>query len=756
MADETSTTTIDEGNGEPPQRRRRSPWSRRNVVVFVLAAAAGVAAAIASDGRATGLDALDAAYRFVFAAGVTIAAAQARRWSWVVLGAAPAALSAWAGSIPASLALWVPLLLAVVSVAFDFRRRWLGALVGATAALALLHLPTVDPHGLTTLLAVASVVPVLVSARNRQRRRTRRRIDRAALVVGGVVVAIGVAFGIAGVLGARHASTGMDEARVGLAAAKAGDDTAAKDHLRRATDEFASADDAFGSPLTQPARLVPLLAYQATGADDLAGIGHDLAGAASDAATRANYRSIEVTDGRVDVARIEALGGPLDDVAAALADADAASTAVATEWLAPPLADKYAELRHDIADAADETATARLAVQVAPDLLGANGPRRYFVAFTTPAESRGLGGFIGNFAVLTADDGKLTMTRSGRNSDLQWVPGDPPRTLEAPPDYLARYGNNHPEIEVRDATLSPDFPSVAQALRSIYPQTRGGEPVDGVLAVDPYAIAAMLKITGPVKVDGLDEALTTDNAADILLRRQYLEFADDNAERIDFLDEATKTTFDRFIHTKGLKPTALANAFSGPVAEHRLVAWSADPAAQELFTRLGLDGAFPSADGDDLFALVTQNGGNNKIDVFLHRSVDYRATVDPATGNLQADVTITLRNDAPSSGLPPYVLRNRKQANQPDGTNWLWLNVYSPHDLESATIDGQPLALGMQAEFGLHVYQKYVAVPPGGAVTIKLKLSGAVDPTRPYRLVMPDQPLVNADEVRTTVSNSAG
>ena len=33
-----------------------------------------------------------------------------------------------------------------------------------------------------------------------------------------------------------------------------------------------------------------------------------------------------------------------------------------------------------------------MAVQVAPSMLGADGERRYFIAFTTPAETRGLGG----------------------------------------------------------------------------------------------------------------------------------------------------------------------------------------------------------------------------------------------------------------------------------------------------------------------------------------------------------------------------
>ena len=39
-------------------------------------------------------------------------------------------------------------------------------------------------------------------------------------------------------------------------------------------------------------------------------------------------------------------------------------------------------------------------MRLAPQMLGAEGVRRYFIAFTTPAEARGMGGFMGNWAVI--------------------------------------------------------------------------------------------------------------------------------------------------------------------------------------------------------------------------------------------------------------------------------------------------------------------------------------------------------------------
>ena len=87
---------------------------------------------------------------------------------------------------------------------------------------------------------------------------------------------------------------------------------------------------------------------------------------------------------------------------------------------------------------------------------------------------------------------------------------------------------------------------------------------------------------------------------------------------------------------------------------------------------------------------------------------------DPSSGSIDANATVTLRNDAPSSGLPDYVIANRETSGQPPGTNWMWFNFYSPHELVSLKLDGEPLAVGTKTEFGLNVYQAYLPVLPGG------------------------------------------
>ncbi len=86
---------------------------------------------------------------------------------------------------------------------------------------------------------------------------------------------------------------------------------------------------------------------------------------------------------------------------------------MASPWLIAPLQDRLADLDDDIDDAKPKLDNVVTAVQVAPAMLGADGERRYFIAFTTPAETRGLGGFMGNWAELTANDGRLAIADFG-------------------------------------------------------------------------------------------------------------------------------------------------------------------------------------------------------------------------------------------------------------------------------------------------------------------------------------------------------
>ena len=701
-------------------------------------------------GAPTGYGWVDAVFRAGFAVGVTLAAARSRRWTWVFL-AGVAALAATGR--PLTLVALTALAVALAAVLVDVRRRPLGALVGALSVQVLLRLSIEGPLGTSMAVATAAVAPVLVSGLGRCTPETRRRLVVATAVA---VVASGLAAaGLAvAVFQSRHDVTqATAEARDGFDAARDRNGELAVERLYAASTHFGAANDRLNSPWALPARLVPILGHQAQVVETMTAQGAALADTAATATADADIDALEFHDGRIDLDLLQQFEGPLERSTAALqASADAVDR-TDSPWVLGPLRTRVGAFDRQVRDALPQAELASTAVRLAPDLLGGEAPRHYFLAFTQPAESRGLGGFVGNFGELTAADGKLDLTRSGRIGELRSATDPATRHITGPADYLARYGRLHPEDFLQDVTFPPDFPSVAQVFAELYPQA-GGQPVDGVIVVDPVALAALLEFTGPIQVAGLDEALTSANAADILMRQQYLTFQDDESQRVDFLDEASRVTFEKLTSGDIPGPRQAADVLAPVVRQGRLAAYSVRPQEQALFEQIGADGALPPVGDGDFVSLVSQNHANNKIDIFLHRTLDYRARFDPATGHVDATATIHLANDAPADGLPQAVIGNNDRG-LPFGTNDVYLSLYSPLGFDGATLDGQPLPMESQRELDRWVYSAIVRLGPRSSADLVVDLTGQIAPGTDYALTVAPQPLVNPDDITVTVTGAS-
>ncbi len=730
--------------------RARHTTSAERAAIWALAAGSAVGGTLAAC-HPTGLAVPDAIYGGTLAALTSLAASRGRRWSWLVTAAVAVA---FAGGWAQVLAM-VGLLAAFGAGFMDRRWRPLGAAIGAISAQALLRLPNDGPlpflhfHGATALIAAAGLAPVLISGYRHAKRRS-RRITRYVLAgLGVATVAFAVVFGASTIAARTRVEHGITASRQSLQAAREGHLARAEALLESASSEFDAAHSLVGSWWAAPARVVPVLAYQADALSTVTDEGFRLATTARATVRTGNYHDLRYQSGAFNLDLVRQIRGPLSRSTAALESADRTVRSLSSPWLLSPVRTRLDEYRDDLVDALDDAEVANQGAKVIPDLLGGNGPRRYLVLFTTPSEQRGLGGFIGDYAELTAIDGKVRLVRSGPIADL--IDATPPgvRTLNGPADYLRRYGQYQIADYFQDLTLSPDFPSVASVASQLYPQS-GGAPVDGVIAVDPYGLQALLTFTGPIRVDGLDQPLTRENAAQILLRDQYLKFGR-NDDRADFLREASRLTFQKLTEGSLPAPESIARVMSSQTRDGHFLMWSPVPAEEHFFDLLHATGAFPTPDGGDLFAVRAQNSAHNKIDIFLHRSIDYRATFDPATGRVDATATVTFRNDAPASGLPDYVIGNT--ANLPKGTNRMNLAFYSPLRVTKATVSGLPITYNSESELRWQVATMPLAVPAGQSRTVVLHLSGTIG-RGPYHLTLAPQPAVNPATNRVSVTTT--
>lgn len=614
--------------------------------------------------------------------------------------------------------------------------------------------------GVGTLVGDALRSPVEVMAPVGLSRRARGIVAAA-----GVLGAVGV---VPLVLAVPSIAETMQDARRaaqrGLAAARRGDAARAEIEFRRARGIFQQADDDLHSWRFEAARVVPGVAPNLRAARALADVGTDLAHNGEVVTAAVVPESLAIVDGRLPLEEVVRITPALERGADTLERALARLRAVRDEpYLLAPLRAAVTSVRRELRRAAREARNTATAARLAPAIFGGDGEvRRYLLVVQNPAENRGTGGLIGAYGILTVHDGGVQMgelSRAGAWNDAVRTAGAP--TYEAPDDYVRRYGQFRPDVNLQSVNLSPDFPTVGRVLRSLAPAAGLGE-VDGVIAVDPFGLAALLELTGPVDVEGWPVPITADNVLDVTLRDAYAAFAR-TPERADFLGDVAQVVVGEAVAGRLGEPAVVARVLGEAAHQGHLVLWFARPEEQRLAERLGVAGAMVR--GPDLLHVTDANLAANKLDYYLERELDYRVVIHPdADGRgarARAALTIRLANTAPITGLPRVVAGPYEGAPPGRfraGENVTYVSVYSPLDVTGARLDGEPVAVTSGDELGTRVHSTIVELDAQETRVLQLDLSGRVRMGGEgwYGLALGRQPSVHDDRVRVSVSVPEG
>lgn len=722
------------------RRRRRVPRSRL-VAVGVLAAAAALGVAMAGL-EPTGGEVADVVWSVVLAVVVVVAGSRARRWALLVCsGLAAAMASTWLLLILG----FAALALAILDVFLDRRDRVVGALIAAASIQSLVRIDDWSwaPFGTSAVVTAVAVAVVVGSGWSNSRRRWRRRTLTTGIVAGAVGLLLVVGLGVAALASYPSLRDGVREARAGVEAAR-DDEREAAARFRSASVELDAALGWVDSPLLAGVRAIPLLAQQQRAVVVAAASTRDLAITAAAGASVVEDDGLRPVDGTVNLVAVEALVPPLRDATQALSVASADLADVDSPWLAPPLAERLAELRSTVDETLPSSRLALAGAEVVPDMLGAAGPRNWLVLIPTPAESRLNGGFVGNWAVLEARNGELAVVEDGSAADLNsLVPPDAP-PLDLPTDYLLRYGRYTPDRYFQNVTASPDFPTVG-AVASAYYTRATGRSVEGVISLDPIALGAVVDLGGPVTIPSLDRTFSGAELSQYLVADFYL--LDDDEQDI-VIAEAIDAAVDGLTDGALPGPGVIAESLGVVVDEGRLQLWSPVPAEQEFIVSIGADGSLPPNTGQDFLFLGIANVAPNKIDTYLERDITYSAQWDAVTGEMTATVEVVLTNTAPPD-LPPVVVGNNTDL--PEGTARAYVSLYTPLLASTLTVDGEQVNVEAQREGGWRTWSTQVLVPAGERVVLRWTLEGTVAAGE-YRLTWRPQPLVMVPDLDVDVA----
>ncbi|MEM7031522.1 MAG: DUF4012 domain-containing protein [Chloroflexota bacterium] len=336
-----------------------------------------------------------------------------------------------------------------------------------------------------------------------------------------------------------------------------------------------------------------------------------------------------------------------------------------------------------------------------PQLIGMNGPRTYLVLIQNNDELRSTGGFISAIGKVTVHRGRMVSF----NIQDSYNVDDFSQPYPDAPEPLYRFMKTEIWL-ARDANWSPDFPTSAETFMALY-GIGNDVDVDGVIAVDQFALQHVVEAFEPIQVPEWPEPATRENIID-LIRQSWSP--EENVigskaaadawwkNRKSFMSELLATMQQRVEQNPAsVNWWKLTNAAFNVMERRHVQVWLPDPTPQAFFQHQGWDGALQQNSGDFLMVVET-NLGFNKVNAVVDTSLKYEVDL---TNQKKIEALLTVSHHNRSQGdtpCDPTIGYGRDYWSLIDRCYWNYLRIYSP--IGNKLIEATPHAIPAQSLIG--------------------------------------------------------
>ena len=446
-----------------------------------------------------------------------------------------------------------------------------------------------------------------------------------------------------------HAQEANSALNAATAQITAGDPIAAADSIETARSSTRALQDDINTLPISALKVVPYVRTNFTGATAFASAAiHVL-----DAAQLSNQLFATMTgsngsnepvfaNGTIDVAALDPLTPLIDQV-----DVDLAQANIALHRTPPdisPILRKYVDEAQDRIDGIQRGISVYRRIQAdLPVLLGDIAPVTYLVVFHNPGELFPGGGAALSTAVVQFDKGRMEVLEKG--------PVSPDFTNPAFPWNPVSRGPYYAETNAKDgfawSNLHQDYRITGENMMRSWVAV-GNEPVDGVISLDPVALAAAVSATGPIDTQ-LYGQITADNLVQKLFFEGYNEDPVAQEQRKAVNQQLIDEMLARMQGGTGALTVGRAIFATAP-GQHIRIHLSDDRLAKAL-REAGVDGAQPKPELDRI-AFFTQNQNSSKVDIFQTRQVIHDVYLQE-NGSASVVQTAKVTNNAPAEGGSP-------------------------------------------------------------------------------------------------------
>ncbi|MBI2196165.1 DUF4012 domain-containing protein [Candidatus Daviesbacteria bacterium] len=300
-----------------------------------------------------------------------------------------------------------------------------------------------------------------------------------------------------------------------------------------------------------------------------------------------------------------------------------------------------------------------------PQLVGLNGAKNYLVLLQNNMELRPTGGFIGSFAEISFEGGKL---KKMEVNDIYAIDGQLNIHVEPPAEIKEDLGQK--DFYLRDSNWEPDFPTSARQAEWFYTKETG-KSVEGVVALDVSAMEELLTAIGEVELADYKEKINPENLFEKAVTHAETGFFPGTQAKKSFLTALTHGVFEKIFYLPQNNWPAILTALGKSLEEKHISLYLNDPKPFSYLVSQNWTHVLPRQSNEnqnkDFLSLVEANLGANKVNYYLDRSYDLHTVVEK-DGNLKHRLRVSFLNRSPSDAFPGGKYKNRMRIYLPFGS----------------------------------------------------------------------------------------
>ena len=313
-------------------------------------------------------------------------------------------------------------------------------------------------------------------------------------------------------------------------------------------------------------------------------------------------------------------------------------------------------------------------------------PQKWIIIFQNSNEIRAMGGFMGSYAIIDINQGKII---SITTEDIYDADGQFSGFVVAPPG-VAEYLSSGNGLRLPDANWYADTKKSSQQILHFF-ALGNKQNVSGIIFVNLDFAKALLDFIGPVEIHDYNTVVTSENI-DEVLRSRRSDFFPGSTQKKHMLSQLLTQVRIQLVQTNPEKILKLMTLVGNQIALNNLQFYSNNQDIDSIFTKYHMRQELLASTQNDYLYFIESNVGINKA----NKNIERRIEISKDQNNRTITAYFTNHNTQPTTSKLTEVLEVSQTDLYQDTNHLAYINyqrVLVPENwnLQSITQEGNSI-----------------------------------------------------------------